>query len=124
MATQVLDQVIASPNQDSSGEWRTACPLDELEPFWGEAALLRGVQIALVRLPEDRVYAVDHWDPRAQANVMARGIVGSSKGKTTLASPIYKQVYDLETGECISEPGPALTAYPTKVVNGQVQVFL
>jgi nitrite reductase (NADH) small subunit len=124
MATQVLDQVIASSNQDSSGQWRTVCPLDELEPFWGEAALLSGVQIALVRLPEDRVYAVDHWDPRAQANVMARGIVGSSKGKTTLASPIYKQVYDLETGECLSEPGPALTSYPTKVVNGQVLVFL
>lgn len=124
MSTQILDRVIASPDQKPSGEWWTVCPLDELEPFWGEAALLSGVQIALLRLPEDRVYAVDHWDPRAQANVMARGIIGSSKGKTTLASPIYKQVYDLETGECISEPGPALTSYPTRVVDGQVQVFL
>lgn len=73
MATQVLDQVIASSDQDFSGQWRTVCPLDELEPFWGEAALLSGVQIALVRLPKDHVCAVDHWDPRAQANVMARG---------------------------------------------------
>ncbi|NDK32929.1 nitrite reductase small subunit NirD [Nesterenkonia haasae] len=124
MSTPVLDRVSTSADQDSRGSWRAVCPLDELEPFWGEAALLHGVQIALVRVPENRVYAVDHWDPRAQANVMARGIIGSSKGKTTVASPIYKQVYDLKTGECLSEPGPALTAYPTRVINGQVQVFL
>lgn len=124
MATAVLERVITSPAREAAGEWRAVCPLDELEPLWGEAALLDGVQVALVRLPDDSVYAVDHWDPRAQAHVMARGIIGSAKGRTTVASPIYKQVYDLTTGECLSEPGTALTAYPVKVVDDHVQVFL
>ncbi|RJN32214.1 nitrite reductase small subunit NirD [Nesterenkonia natronophila] len=124
MATAVLERLISAPTDGAQGAWREICPLDELEPLWGEAALLHGAQIALVRLPDDRVLAVDHWDPRAQANVMARGIVGSAEGRTTLASPIYKQVYDLETGECVSEPGPPLTTYPVRVASGQVQVFL
>lgn len=124
MATAVVERLSGTTFEDGHRPWLTVCSLDELEPLWGEAALLRGTQIALVRLPDDRVFAVDHWDPRAQANVMARGIVGSAKGRATLASPIYKQVYDLESGECLSETGAALNVYPVRVVGGAVQVSL
>ena len=114
MATAVVERLSGTTFEDGHRPWLTVCSLDELEPLWGEAALLR--------LPDDRVFAVDHWDPRAQANVMARGIVGSAKGRATLASPIYKQVYDLESGECLSETGAALNVYPVRVVGGAVQV--
>lgn len=90
--------------------------------MWGEAALLDGTQIALVRLPDERIFAVDHWDPVAQANVMARGIVGSKGGTPTLASPIHKQVYSLQTGECLSEDGPALGTFQTRVQDGHLEV--
>ena len=38
---------------------------------------------------------------------MARGIVGIARGRPspTVASPMYKQVFDLATGECLDEPG-------------------
>lgn len=90
--------------------------------MWGEAALVDGVQVALIRLTDDRVFAVDHWDPVAKANVMARGIVGSKGDTPTLASPIHKQVYSLEYGECLSEEGTALRAYEVRVEDGHVEV--
>lgn len=90
--------------------------------MWGEAALVDGVQVALIRLTDDRVFAVDHWDPVAKANVMARGIVGSKGDTPTLASPIHKQVYSLEYGECLSEEGAALRAYEVRVEDGHVEV--
>ncbi|GAA1184150.1 MULTISPECIES: nitrite reductase small subunit NirD [Nesterenkonia] len=91
------------------------CRLGDLEPLWGEAALVDGAQVALIRVPGDHVYAVSQWDPVAKAHVMARGIVGTKGGRPTLASPIHKQVYDLETGRCLSEDGFALSVFAVAV---------
>lgn len=104
--------------------WHRVCRLEDLEPLWGEAALVEGQQIALVRLPDDSVRAVSQWDPFARAHVMARGIVGSSGGRPTLASPIHKQSYDLTTGECLSQEGLRLKAYDVRIRGGAVEVGL
>lgn len=109
---------------DSVRQWQPVCRLDDLEPMWGEAALIDGTQIALVRLHEDAVRAVSQWDPFARANVMSRGIVGSKAGRPTIASPIHKQSYDLETGQCLSEEGLTLRSYPVRVVEGTVEVHV
>lgn len=90
--------------------------------MWGEAALVDDAQIALIRLSDERLFAVDHWDPVAKANVMARGIVGSKGDTPTLASPIHKQVYSLKTGACLSEEGPALRTYEVRVEDGHLEV--
>lgn len=103
-------------------QWHRICPADELEPLWGEAALIGSTQIAVVKLSDGRIFAVDHHDPVGQANVMARGIVGSAEGRPTLASPLYKQVYDLTSGECLSEEGPQLRTYPVRVHRGVIEV--
>ncbi|GAB3850704.1 nitrite reductase small subunit NirD [Nesterenkonia populi] len=104
-------------------QWHTICRMDDLDPMWGEAALVGSKQIALVRLPGDRIFAVDHWDPVARANVIARGIVGSKGGMPTIASPIHKQVYALETGECLSDPeAAAISTYDVRITDGQVEV--
>lgn len=109
----------------SSGGCHAVCRLEDLEPFWGEAALIEGVQIALIRVPGDRVFAVSQWDPFAKAHVMARGIVGTKGGRPTLASPIHKQVYDLESGQCLSEDGLGLRTYRVDVdAEGMVHVIL
>lgn len=105
-----------------SARWHPVCSMEDLEPMWGEAALVAGAQIALVRLPSDAVFAVSQWDPRAKANVMARGIVGSTGGRPTLTSPIHKQSYDLTAGECVSEEGPCLRTYDVRVSDGRIEV--
>lgn len=102
--------------------WQGVCALDELEPFWGEAILLGGTQIALFFISADEIYAVDHLDPDTGAAVMARGIVGSRGDRPTVASPLHKQVYDLETGACFGDPELLLGTYRTRVVDGVVEI--
>ncbi|MCP2372221.1 nitrite reductase (NADH) small subunit [Agromyces terreus] len=102
--------------------WIHACEVRDLEPGWGEVALLGGRQVALVRVAGDEVYAVDHEDPHTGAPVMARGITGSRGDRPTIASPLHKQVYDLATGECFTDPSLALRTYRARVVDGAVEV--
>ncbi|MGN6404667.1 nitrite reductase small subunit NirD [Sinomonas sp.] len=102
--------------------WHSVCNLSDLEPNWGEAALVAGRQIALFRLPSGEVYAVDQKDPASEAHVMARGIVGSRGDRPTIASPLHKQVYDLRTGERLDADGAPLAAFPARVVDGIVQI--
>jgi len=104
--------------------WVELCGLGELEPFWGEAALVGDRQVALFLLSGGQLYAVSNRCPVSGAQVMSRGIVGSKGGRPTIASPLHKQVYDLETGECLSEDGQALDTFPVRVVDGLVQVSL
>ena len=85
-------------------EWTAVCPYSRLEPERGLAALLHGVQVALFRLVDGPVYAIDNRDPIGGAYVMSRGIVGTRGGVPVVASPLYKQAYDLRTGECLDVP--------------------
>ena len=107
--------------------WHEVCVLGDLLPERGAAALLDGVQVALFRTHDDHVYAVQQLDPYSAANVMSRGIVGSRGDVPTVASPMYKQVFDLRTGACLDaagkEPKP-LRSYPAAVVDGVVRVAL
>lgn len=102
--------------------WHRVCAIDELEPAWGEAALVGGKQVALFRTTPDQVLAVSQQDPATLSNVMARGIVGSRGSRPTIASPLHKEVYDLETGECFTNPELRLASYATRLVDGYVEV--
>ncbi|MHA7156242.1 nitrite reductase small subunit NirD [Arthrobacter sp. TMN-50] len=113
-----------APSETPAGlAWEQVCRLDDLEECWGEAALIGTVQVALFRLPGDRLHAVGNIDPRTGATVMARGIVGSRGAAPTVASPLHKEVYDLATGASISG-GVGLGAYPVRCVNGVVELFM
>ncbi|MFE4468570.1 nitrite reductase small subunit NirD [Leifsonia sp. NPDC056824] len=105
-------------------DWVRACRVDDLEPSWGEAVLLRMRQIALFLLAPREVYAVAHEDPAGGAPVMARGIVGSRGDRPTVASPLHKEVYDLGTGECFTDPGLVLTTFRTRIVGGFIEIEL
>jgi nitrite reductase (NADH) small subunit len=98
------------------------CALDELELAWGEAALIAGRQVALFRVAAGEVFAVAHEDPATGAHVMARGILGSKGERPTVASPLHKEVYDLATGECFTDPTLFLRTFRTRVVGGFIEV--
>jgi nitrite reductase (NADH) small subunit len=104
--------------------WMDVCAFAELDPFWGEAALVAGHQIAIVRLPDDRLFAVGNLDPIASAQVMSRGIVGSRGDRPTIASPLHKEVYDLTSGERLGAEGPGLGSYPVRIIDGRVEVLV
>ncbi|WP_350278541.1 nitrite reductase small subunit NirD [Kribbella sp. HUAS MG21] len=98
------------------------CALEALLPERGVAALLGDTQIALFRTHEGEVFAIGNQDPFSGANVMSRGIVGSRGDVPTVASPMFKQVFDLRTGVCLDDPEVSLPVYPVTVVDGQVVV--
>lgn len=102
--------------------WHRVCAVDELELAWGEAALVDGKQLALFRVEPGGIYAVAQQDPATLANVMARGITGCRAGRPTIASPLHKEVYDLQTGECFTTPGLRLDSYATRIVDGFIEV--
>ena len=68
------------------------------------------------------MYAVDNLDPFSGANVMSRGIVGDRDGVPKVASPMYKQSFDLRTGRCMDDDTVGLTTYPVKISDGVVVV--
>ena len=117
----------STPTHDSAdhpADWTNVCDLDRLEPLWAEAALIDGVQVALVLLPDGHLFAVSNQDPATGSFVMCRGIVGSRGDRDTLTSPLHKQVYDLATGECFTNPDLTLRGFEVRVDSGVVQVRL
>ncbi len=104
--------------------WHRVCAVNELEPAWGEAALVAGRQVALFRTAAGEVFAVAQEDPATGAMVMARGILGSRGARPTIASPLHKEVYDLETGECFGNPGLRLPTFTTRIDEGYIEIEL
>jgi nitrite reductase (NADH) small subunit len=102
--------------------WLDVCAYAELLPERGVAALVGGQQVALFRLADGTVHAVGHHDPFSGANVMARGLVGTRGDVDTVASPVYKQVFDVRTGECLDDGSVRLPSWPVQVTGGRVRV--
>ncbi|MCX2748440.1 nitrite reductase small subunit NirD [Arthrobacter sp. MI7-26] len=121
--TAILDrEKLQQQSAPTASGWHRVCAIDELEPAWGEAALVGGKQVALFRTTPNEVLAVSQQDPATLSNVMARGIVGSRGSRPTIASPLHKEVYDLETGECFTNPELRLASYATRLVDGYIEV--
>lgn len=108
------------------------CRLDQLTPELGVAALVGQTQVAIFRLGDDSVWAVQNLCPFSGASVLSRGITGSRGDVPTIASPIYKQVFSLVDGGCLAtmdkapRPGlePTLATYPVTVDDGEVFIDL
>jgi nitrite reductase (NADH) small subunit len=98
------------------------CRYEDLLPERGAAALLGTRQIAVFRTFDGNVYAIDNRDPFTGAFVLSRGIVGSRGERTTLASPLHKQVFDLSTGACLDDPVVRVPVYPARIRDGLVEV--
>ena len=71
---------------------------------------------------DEQIFAVGNYDPFSHAFVIARGIVGDRGGVPKIASPIFKQSFDLTTGQCLDDPNVRLPSYPTRVRDGRVAV--
>lgn len=107
--------------------WVRICRVDDLLVERGAAALIGDRQIALFRTYDGRLYATDQIDPFSGAAIMSRGIVGDRAGAPTVASPMYKQVFDLRTGVCLDTQGKdpqALGVHPVAVDGDIVLVKL
>ncbi|GAA2524036.1 MULTISPECIES: nitrite reductase small subunit NirD [Streptomyces] len=96
-------------------DWFTVCDLSTLIPGRGVAALLPdGRQAAVFTDRAGRLYAIDNRDPFTGAAVLSRGLTGSHRGRPFVASPLLKQRFDLESGQCLDDETVRVTAYEAK----------
>jgi nitrite reductase (NADH) small subunit len=102
--------------------WVDVVGVDELTPGRGVAALVGDRQVAVFLVDGGDVFALDNLDPFSDAHVLSRGIVGDRDGVPKVASPMYKQSFDLRTGRCLDDDGTAVAAYPVRVAGGRVLV--
>ncbi len=98
-----------------AGDWFAVCDLSTLFPGRGVAALLPdGRQVALFRDRNGRLYAIDNRDPFTGAAVLSRGLTGTHQGRPFVASPLLKQRFDLESGQCLDDESVRVTAYEVR----------
>jgi uroporphyrinogen-III synthase len=121
--------LVASPNEvaaeQTTGQdpWLDVCREERLIPDRGVCALLAGKQVALFRLgATGELFAISNYDPFSRAFVLSRGIVGSKGNVAKVASPVYKQTFNLRSGECLENPAVRVPAYEVRVLDGMVQV--
>ena len=105
--------------------WVAVCSLDDIVPDTAVCALIAGRQVAIARVGDgEQVYAIANFDPFSKAFVLARGIVGDKGGVPKIASPIYKQTFDLRTGQCLDDPSVNVPVYQARVRAGRVEVVV
>jgi nitrite reductase (NADH) small subunit len=126
----VASAALADAERDAQGDevpdervWEEVCALEDIVPNTGVCALVGGEQVAIVRVGRgDEVYALGNFDPFSRAFVLARGIVGDKAGVPKIASPLYKQCFDLRTGRCLDDPAVAVPVWRVRVRDGRVEV--
>lgn len=105
-------------------EWQSVCKKQDLVADSGVCALVGGTQVALFFLPEEEhvIYALNNRDPIGGANVLSRGIVSELGGRLTVASPLYKQHFELHSGECLEEEGVKVETYAVRLDGDDVLI--
>lgn len=98
-------------------EWLQVCNREDLVAGSGVCSLVADEQVALFYLPgeEPAVFALGNFDPIGKANVLSRGIVGELDGVLVVASPLYKQHFDLRTGSCLEQQQVQVPVYAARL---------
>lgn len=107
---------------DAALAWTPVCPAADILPDTGACARIGTRHVAVFRLGRDRFFAIDNVDPKSGASVLARGLLGNLGDRLVVASPLYKNHFDLSTGECLEMPEHSVRAYPVRVDAGTVFV--
>lgn len=118
-----MEMKVVNINDEQDNSWTTVCQLDQLPENFGQCVLVNGKQIAIFRLSNnDEIYAIDNFDPFSKASVLSRGIVGDLRGTPVVASPVYKQHFDLATGQCLEDDAVSVATYLVRCLSGAVQL--
>jgi nitrite reductase (NADH) small subunit len=102
--------------------WVDVCSYDDLPSELGTRVLVGDAHVAVFRTHNGDVHAISSVDPFSGASVLARGIVGSRGNAAFVASPMYKQRFDLSTGICLEDPAVQVRVFPVEVAAGRVRV--
>lgn len=115
--------VQALDKNQAIAQWMDVCYLTDIIPNTGVCALVAGQQVAIFRVGNKAdIFAISNYDPFSKAFVLSRGIVGDRNGIPKVASPIYKQNFNLLTGQCLDNETVSIPTYQVRVFEDRVQV--
>ena len=117
----MASSISACAASDSRPDWVAVCRVDAIPPWAGVCARVGGAAVAVFRVG-DRVFALGDRDPFTGASVLSRGIVGDRGGVLKVASPLHKQSFALETGDCLDDPSVSVPVYRCRITEGVVEV--
>ena len=99
------------------------CALNDINLDTGVCALVNDQQVAIFRpASSEQVFAINNYDPIGKASVLSRGLISDVKGKLTVASPLYKQHFCLDSGECLEDDTMQVPSYQTKIINDRIWI--
>lgn len=104
--------------------WTDICAVDDILPSTGVCALVDNRHVAVFRLGTDQFFAIDNVDPKSGASVLSRGLLGNLGDRVVVASPLYKNHFDLNTGECLEAPEHSVRAHGVRADGGRISVAL
>ena len=104
--------------------WTAVCATTDILPNTGVAARVEGRHVAIFRLGQEQWFAIDNIDPKSGVSVLSRGLLGNLGERIVVASPLYKNHFDLKTGECLEQPECSVQAHQVRVEEGRVLVAL
>jgi len=106
--------------------WFDICNIDDILPSMGRCALFNEQQVAIFRVVDqngqEKIYAIDNFCPFSESNTLSRGLTGSLTDKIVVASPLYKQHFELSTGLCLEDDSVTVKTYPVRLNGSTVQL--
>lgn len=107
-------------------QWFDICNINDILPTMGRCALFNKQQVAIFRVinqaGQEQLYAIDNFCPFSESNTISRGITGSINNKVVVASPLYKQHFELSTGLCLEDNNIRINTYPVRLNGSTVQL--
>jgi nitrite reductase (NADH) small subunit len=107
-------------------QWFDICNIDDILPTMGRCALFNDKQVAIFRVfnkcGTEQFYAIDNFCPFSHSNTLSRGLTGSIENKIVVASPLYKQHFELSTGLCLEDESVRVKTYPVRLSGCTVQL--
>jgi len=106
-------------NQTVGATWQPVCNVGEIPRFGGRTVRAGPMEIAIFRLSDDRIRAVENRCPHKQGP-LAEGIVSGD----TIICPLHARKINLESGKVLPPDSGCVKTYPVKVEGEQVLLQL
>lgn len=103
--------------------WIDVCAKSQIVPDTGVCAKVEDKQVAVFhQRSTGHLFAIDNFCPFAKANVLSRGMLAELSGQLSVASPMYKQHFDLNAGVCLEDDSVSVAVYQVRETEGRVEV--
>ena len=105
--------------QTMDEKWHPICHVEDIPRLGGRTVRLDQIEIAVFRLGDGRIRAVDNRCPHKQGP-LAEGMVSGDH----VICPLHARKINLETGEVLKPDSGCVKTWPVRIEDGQVFLLL